>query len=334
MKAFGIDGYKSKEGLRALDVPEPALGERDVLVEIHAASVNPLDSKVASGEFKMLLPYAMPLVLGHDLAGVVAATGPRATRFKIGDEVYARPSDGRIGTFAERIAVAEDDLAIKPKSLTMEEAAALPLVALAAWQVLIEQARLRPGQKVLVQAGSGGVGTVAIQLAKHLGGFVATTTSTANVGWVKALGADVVVDYRNEDVSKVLRDYDVVLDSLGGAEQAKSVAVLRAGGQLIGISGPPDAAFAERRGLSWPLKLVMRLLSRGIRKKAAARGASYAFVFMRANGEQLGKIASLVDQGAIRPVVDKIFPFEQSRQAVDYAAQGRAKGKVVIRVKP
>lgn len=333
MKAFGIDRYKSKDNLRSREAPLPELGATDVLVEIHAAGVNPLDAKIASGEFKLILPYTMPLVLGHDMAGVVVRVGPRVTRFKVGDEVYARPADGRIGTFAEFIAVSENDLALKPKTLTMEEAASLPLVALTAWQVLVEQAKLKSGQKVFIQAGSGGVGTIAIQLAKHLGATVATTASTANVDWVKALGADVVVDYKKDDFAKVLGGYDVVFDTLGGDTLKKSVDVLKPGGQLIGIAGPPDPRFAEKRDLAWPLKLVVRLLSRGIRKAAERRRASYAFVFMRASGDQLREIASLVDAGVIRPVVDRAFPFDETQQALDYVETGRSKGKVVVKMK-
>ena len=215
----------------------------------------------------------------------------------------------RIGTFAELIAMNEADVALKPKNLTMEEAASIPLVGLTAWQVLIERANLKKGEKVLIHAGSGGVGTFAIQLAKHIGATVATTTSTANVDLVKSLGADVVIDYRQEDFEKVLSGYDVVLNSLGKDTLEKSLKVLKPGGKLISISGPPDAAFAKESGLNWFLQQVMRLLSFGIRKKAKQRGISYSFVFMRANGEQLSKITSLIESGIIRPVVDRVFPF-------------------------
>ena len=215
-----------------------------MLVDIHAAGVNVLDAKIRDGEFKLFLPYKAPFVLGHDLAGVVTRVGSAVTRFAVGDEVYARPRDGRIGTFAERIAVHEDDLAIKPASLSMAEAASVPLVALTAWQALVERANLQPGQKVLIHAGSGGVGTYAIQLAKHLGATVATTTGTSNVEWVRDLGADVVIDYRTQDFETVVHDYDVVLDSQGGDTLAKSLRVLKPGGIAIGIAGPPDPDFA------------------------------------------------------------------------------------------
>ena len=279
------------------------------------------------------MPYRMPLILGNDMTGVVVGVGSGVKRFKVGDEVYARPGKDRIGTFAEFIAVAEDDLALKPKTLTMEEAASIPLVGLTAWQVLVGRANLKAGQKVLVHAGSGGVGTFAIQLAKHLGATVATTVGTANVDWVKNLGADIVLDYRKDDFERILSDVDVVLDTQGGKTLAMSVNVLKSGGKLIGIAGPPDPRFAEENGLGVVLKQVMRLLSFGIRRKAKRKRASYSFVFMRASGKQLSEIAALVDSGAIRPVVDRVFPFDQTREALAYVETGRAKGKVVVRMK-
>ncbi|SDB53200.1 NADP-dependent oxidoreductase [Pseudomonas sp. NFACC13-1] len=331
MKAFLIDRYAKHSG-RIDDIPAPEVADHDVLVRVHAASVNLLDSKIRKGEFKLILPYSFPLVLGHDVAGVVMRVGSRVQQFKPGDEVYARVLDGHIGTFAEQIAVNENALALKPTNVSHEEAAALPLVALTAWQVLVETARLKKGQKVFIHAGSGGVGTLAIQLAKHLGAFVATTTSTANVPWVKALGADVVIDYKQQDFSSVLQDYDVVLNSLGADELEKSLKILKPAGQLISISGPPTPQFAQAQGFSWPLRLIMGLLSGGIRRKARRKGVSYAFVFMRASGPQLREIATLVESGSIKPVVDRSFTFDATADALDYVEQGRSKGKVVIKI--
>lgn len=250
MKAFVLDRYGSKIALRVAEIPDPEMTEDDVLVQVHAAGVNPLDAKIRSGEFKLILPYRTPFVLGHDVAGVVVRVGTRVKHFKVGDEVYARPADRRIGSFAELIAVQEKDLALKPKRLTMEEAASIPLVGLTAWQALVERGQLQPGQKVFIQAGSGGVGTFAIQLAKHLGATVATTTSATHIDLVRSLGA------------------------------------------------------------------------------------SFAFLFMKASGDQLREIAVLIDAGAIRPVVDKVFPFQSTNEALAYVEAGRAKGKVVIRVIP
>lgn len=333
MKAFIIDRYGKKEAGRIAEVPEPELRDDDVLIQIHAAGVNILDAKIRNGEFKLILPYRMPLILGHDVAGKVVRVGPRVMQFKPGDEVFARPDDFRIGAFAEYISVKEGSLARKPANLTMEEAASMPLVALTAWQVLVETAKLKKGQKVFIQAGSGGVGAIAIQLAKHLGAFVATTTSTGNVGWVKALGADVVIDYKKQDFATVLHDYDIVLNSLGNDELKKSLRVLKRGGHLISISGPPTPDFAVKQGLAWPLKQVLRLLSYGIRKQAKRLGVTYTFLFMRADGGQLHKISSLLESGFIRPMVDRVFPLEAASAALAYVETGRAKGKVAIKVK-
>jgi alcohol dehydrogenase len=330
MKAFILDRYGTTDRVRAGDVPDPELREDDVLVQVHAAGVNQLDSKIRNGEFKLVLPYRPPLILGHDAAGVVVQTGSRVRRFKPGDEVYARPADGRIGAFAEFIAIKEADVAIKPKALTMEEAASIPLVGLTAWQALIERANLKKGHKVLIHEGSGGVGTLAIQLAKHVGATVATTTSTANLELVRSLGADNVIDYKTEDFADVLRDYDVVLNSVDKMTLEKSLRVLKSGGQLISISGPPDAAFARSIGASWVLSMVMGVLSYGIRAKAKRRQARYSFLFMKANGDQLTKLTSLIDDKIIRPVVDRVFPFASTKEAMAYVEAGHAKGKVVV----
>jgi len=333
MKAFIVDRYGSADRVRASEVPDPEMREDDVLIEIHAAGVNPLDSKIRDGEFKLLLPYRLPLILGNELAGVVIRVGSRVRRFKPGDEVYGRPDKNRIGTFAEFIAVNEDDLAIKPKSLTMEEAASIPLVGLTAWQALIEKAKLKKGQKVLIHAGSGGVGTFAIQLAKHVGATVATTTSTANIDLVRRLGADIVIDYKKDSFEEILRDCDVVLNSLDGETLKKSLRVLKPGGNLISISGPPDPEFARQLGLSRILELLMRLLSFRIRRQAKRHQVNYSFLFMRASGDQLRQISSLIETGAVHSVLDRVFPFESTKEAMAYVETGRAKGKVVIKVR-
>jgi NADPH:quinone reductase-like Zn-dependent oxidoreductase len=272
----------------------------------------------------------VPFVLGNDMAGLVVRVGSAVRSFAPGDEVYARPGQDNIGTFAELAAVHEDDLALKPATLTMEESAALPLVALTAWQALVERANLQPGQKILIHAGSGGVGTIAIQLARHLGAHVATTTGTTNIEWVKNLGADVVIDYKRDDFEKVLRDYDVVLDSLGGQTLEKSLRVLKPGGIAVSIVGPPDPAFAREIGANSVVRLATVLLSGRTRLRARRRHVRYSFLFMKASGEQLRAIAALVDAGAIRPVIDRVFPFDSTKDAMAYAESGRAKGKVVV----
>jgi NADPH:quinone reductase-like Zn-dependent oxidoreductase len=333
MKAFIVDRYRKNQPLRYGDMPEPVPEQDDVLVEIHAAGLNPLDSKIRDGAFKAFIRYRPPFILGHDVAGIVVGIGSNVRRFKLGDEVYARPRDGRIGTFAERIAIDQADVALKPRTIGMEEAASIPLVGLTAWQALVERAGLEKGQKVIIHAGSGGVGTVAIQLAKHLGATVATTTSTANMDLVKRLGADIVIDYRDQEFDKLLSGYDVVLNSLDGATLRKSLEVLRPGGRLISISGPPDPDFAREQGLNWLLRQVVRLLSLGIRRRATARGVRYSFLFMQANGNQLGQITALIDKGVIRPVVDRIFPFDATNDALAFVETGRVKGKVVVKLR-
>jgi alcohol dehydrogenase len=333
MKAFVVDRYQKEAPLRLADVPTPEPREDEVLVEVHAAGVNLLDTKIRSGEFKLILPYRLPLVLGHDVAGVVVKVGTRARRFKPGDEVYARADDFRIGTFAEFVPVKEVSLALKPKGLTMAEAASIPLVGLTAWQALVEKAGLEKGQKVFIQAGSGGVGTFAIQLAKHLGATVAATTGTSNVALVRSLGADVVIDYKTQDVEAVLHDYDVVLNSQDRRTLEKSLRVLKRGGKLISISGPPDPEFGREIAAPAFVRLVIRLLSLGVRRKARRLGVGYAFLFMKASGSQLGEISRLIDARVIRPVIDRVFPFASTNDALAYVEAGRAKGKVVVKLK-
>lgn len=330
MKAFVLDRYGKQRALQLAEVPVPALRDDEVLVEVHAAGVNVLDVKIRNGEFKLILPYGMPLVLGHDLAGVVAKVGARVQRFKVGDAVYARADDFRIGTLAEFIPVKAASLALKPATLTMEEAASLPLVGLTAWQALVERAALTKGQSVFIQAGSGGVGTFALQLARQWGARVATTASPASADLVRRLGADIVVDYKTQDFEDVLRDQDIVLHSQDGKTLSKSLRVLKPGGKLISISGPPDPAFGRQIGASAVMRGVMGLLSAGARRQARARGVDYSFLFMRADGDQLREITRLVDAGAIRPVVDKVYPFASTNEALAHVESGRAKGKVVV----
>ncbi len=333
MRAFIIDRYGRDASLRAAEVPVPEMREDDVLIQVHASSVNVLDSKIKAGEFKLVLPYRLPLILGNDVAGVVLRVGSRVRRFKAGDEVYARPDKDRIGTFAEQISIQEGSVAKKPRNITMEEAASLPLVALTAWQALIEKANLKKGEKAFIQAGSGGVGTIAVQLAKYLGATVATTTSTHNLDLVRSLGADIVIDYRKDDFAQVLSDYDVVLNSQDKVTLERSLGVLRRGGRLISISGPPDPDFARDLGASRILGMAFGLLSHRVRAKARRAQISYSFLFMRANGDQLAEITSLVESGIIRPVVDRVFPFDATPEAIAYVEAGRAKGKAVITVR-
>lgn len=334
MKAFIVKKYGKKETLHLTDVNMPTINENEVLVKIDSAGVNSLDSLIRNGEFKLFLPYKTPFINGHDMAGVITKVGAKVSKFKIGDEVYSRVGDFRIGTFAEQIAVNESDLALKPKTTSMEEAASIPLVGLTSWQALVEIANLKKGQKVFIQAGSGGVGTFAIQLAKHLGAYVATTTSSANTALVKSLGADLVIDYKTQDFATILKEYDVVLHSNKGSKiLEKSLKVLKPGGTLVSLTGPPTAEFAKKIGLAWPFQMLMGLLSMSVRRKAKKLNVNFEFLFMRAEGKQLTEITQLIEAGKIRPIVDKVFPFEQTNEALSYVESSRAKGKVVVKVK-
>lgn len=334
MKAFIVKKYGKKEKLHLTDWAEPIVNENDVLVQIHSASVNPLDSLIKNGEFKLFLPYRPPFVNGHDAAGIVTKIGSKVSKFKVGDEVYSRPSDHNIGTFAQYISIDENDVALKPKNLSMDEAGSIPLVGLTSWQALVEIGKIKKGQKVFIQAGSGGVGTFAIQLAKHLGAFVATTTSSKNIDLVKSLGADLIIDYKTEDFETKLMNYDLVLHNNKDSKiLEKSLRILKSGGQLISLVGPPTPEFADALGLSWPLKLAIKLLSFSARNKAKTRNVSFKFLFMRADGKQLNQITQLIEAGVIKPVIDKVFPFEQANEALSYVETGRSKGKVVIKVK-
>ncbi|KQS00540.1 NADPH:quinone oxidoreductase [Williamsia sp. Leaf354] len=329
MKAFVIDKYKGPVHLA--EVAVPTVGPRDVLVKVAAASVNPLDKMVRNGEFKALIKYRTPITLGHDVSGVITEVGAQVSEFAVGDEIFARPRDLRIGTFAEYIAIDADDVAPKPTSLSFAEAAAVPLVALAAWQILVEKANIRPGQKVLVHAGAGGLGSTVIQLAKHLGAHVATTASSSSAELVTALGADVVIDYRTDDFAEVLSGYDLAIDAVGGDNLVRTLTVLKPGGLALGVTGPPDAGFAKQLGAPKPFEFVLSLLSRKVRAAAKKRGVTYAFFYMHADGATLATLAALYEAGHLRPVVDTTFSFDDTVDAIAYVDAGRARGgKVVI----
>lgn len=334
MKAYIVKKYSKKDKLQLTDWAEPTVNENDVLVQVHSAGVNLLDSLIRNGEFKLFLPYKPPFVNGHDIAGIVKKIGSKVSNFKVGDEVYSRVSDYRIGTFAEYISIDEKDVSLKPTNISMEEASSIPLVGLTAWQAFVEIGKIKSGQKVFIQAGSGGVGTFAIQLAKHLGAFVATTTSTKNIDLVKSLGADLIIDYKTEDFETKLKDYDLVLHSNRDTKILdKSLRILKSGGKLISLVGPPTPEFAAQIGLPWYLKLVTKLISSRAKKNAKKLNTSFVFLFMRSEGKQLSQITKLIESGVIKPVIDKVFPFEQINEAMSYVETGRSKGKVVVKVK-
>lgn len=330
MKAAYITRYGNINDVQIDEQPRPSLTENAVLVKVHAASINPLDLRVLEGEFKAILPVPFPFILGNDFAGTVVEVGSKVSQFKVGDKVYAKTDLN--GAFAEYTVVQQSSLALKPQNISMEQAAALPLVGLTSWQALVAIAKVKAGQKVLIHAGSGGVGSIAIQLAKSLGATVATTTSSKNSSWVKGLGADIIIDYKTMDFEQELKDYDVVLDTQGGKILEKSLNVLKRGGRLISISGPPDHAFVEVVNPNWFLKCVIPLLSWSIRHKAKKRDISYSFLFMQPNGQQLSEISKLVESGKINPVVDKTYTFSEIKDAFHYVNTGRAKGKIVLKI--
>ena len=328
MRAFVIDAYKKP--VHEAAIPEPVVGDTDVLIQVAAVGLNILDEKVRAGEFTAFLPYPTPLVLGHDVAGTVIGIGTAVHSFAVGDTVFARVRDHRIGTLTERIAADEADVALSPASVTLIEAASLPLVALTAWQALIDKGGASAGQRVLIHAGAGGVGSIAIQLAKHLGAFVATTTSGKNVDFVRSLGADLVIDYQTQNFGDELTGYDFVLDSLGGENLATSLRVLRPGGKAIGIAGPPTPEFAREIGMNPLLRLGVGAISRSIRAQAKKLDVSYEFLFMWANGAQLRQIADLVDAGTIRPIVGATYSFDHTPEALAALHVGGIRGKSVV----
>jgi NADPH:quinone reductase-like Zn-dependent oxidoreductase len=318
---------------RVVEVGEhlmPVIGFDDMLVQVKAASVNPIDFRIRSGETKLLLRYKFPLVLGSDLSGVVTEIGPSVTKFKRGDEIFARVGKDRIGTFAEYAAVNESHAALKPANLSHVEAASIPLVGLTSWQALLDLGRLRAGHKVLIHAGSGGVGTFAIQLAKHVGASVATTVGERNTLLAQRLGAHVVIDYRQQRFEDVARDYDVVLDTLGGETRMRSFSVLKPGGMLVTIYGAPTAEVGRAWGANPIVCFILGLMHRKAEKKARQSGVRYEYLFMHSDGEQLARIAALLEQGALVPVIDKVFPLDQAREALTYCESAHAVGKVVI----
>lgn len=332
MKALTFKRYGKSPEIGFSDVPLPTLKDDELLVKVHAASVNPIDNMVPTGMFKPVLRFQLPATLGSDLAGVVTEVGSRVTGFRPGDAVYASIFDLGTGAIAEFAVVPESAAALKPASLDFVQAASIPMVGLTSWQALKERAHLRAGQKVFIPAGSGGIGTFAIQLAKQLGAKVGTTTSTGNVELVRSLGADEVVDYKKQEFEKVLHSYDAVLGTIRGDAIEKSIGILKPGSMIVSLIGPLDAAFARARRLNFVLKFVFGLMSRKIIRLARRREVTYAFLFVRPDGAQLTEIGKLMETERIKPVIDKVFPFEQAKDALAYLAQGHAKGKVVIKM--
>jgi len=333
MRALVLKRYSKPDQVAFVDTPRPAPKPDEILVQVHAAGLNPIDNMIPQGTFKPIIRLQLPATLGSDLAGVVVEVGSRVTRFKAGDAVFASVFDLGTGALAEFALVPESAAALKPANLDFVQAASIPMVGLTSWQALKERVHLQPGQKVFIPAGAGGIGTFAIQLAKYLGANVGTTTSTGNVDLVRSLGADEVIDYKKQQFEDALQGYDAVLGTVRGDAIEKSLRILKSGSAVVSLVGPPDAAFARAREMNFFMVLVFELLSRKIIGHAKKRGVAYSFLFVHPNGGQLAQIGELLKAGRIRPVIDKVFPFEQAKAALAYLEQGRAKGKVVVQMR-
>lgn len=308
MKAVRIYAYGGKDQLKVEDAPMPQMGDKDVLVRVVASSVNPVDWKIREGYLKEIVPYKLPVVLGWDVSGVVAAIGRDVTAFKPGDAVYSRPNISRDGTYAEFIAIDESEIAFKPNTIAHASAASLPLAGITAWDVLVKTAEIKTGDRVLIHAASGGVGSLAVQLAKTRGAYVIATTSSKNAALVKSLGADEIIDYREQAFEQCVRDVDIVFDTLGGEVQEKSWQVLSPNGILVSIISPPPA------------------------DRARAHNVRSAFVFIGPDAQVLTELAALVDAGKIRPIIAAEFALEDIMKAHLLSESGRAVGKIVLQV--
>lgn len=306
MKAAIINDYGKQVEISEVQVPE--LSEDSVMIEVHAASINPIDNIVKAGYMKDMMKISFPYIMGYDVSGVVTEVGTKVSKFKIGDEVYSRPNQMDAGSISEFNVVKEDELALKPVKLTHEESASIPLAGLTAYQALITKGNLKKGQKVLIHSGSGGVGTFAIQIAKHLGAEVAVTASRSNFELVKSLGADIVIDYKTQKFEEELSDYDLVLDTMGGDIMNNSFKILKKGGSLVSIKGQDTEELAKKYDVNFEV------------------------FFMWPSGEMLSHLAQLINEGVLRTTIDRSYSFDKVQEAYDYLQTGHAKGKVVIKI--
>ena len=331
MRAFVLTRYGGPEVAELREVPVPQPGPGEVGIEVKAAGLNPVDFKTREGKLRVIHGYSLPVVLGCDLSGVVASVGEGVTRFRAGDEVFARVTKERLGAFAEQACVHEDLVARKPAALDFAHAAAVPLAALTALQALRDELAVREGMRVFIPGGAGGVGTFALQIAKHFGAIVATTASSRGRALVERLGADVVVDYTTQDFRKELRDYDAAFDLVGGDTLARVFSVVRRGGKVVSIAGMPEPTTATKdlhRGAG--LATLFWFVSAGLRLRAWRAGVVYRYMFMGPSGKDLEVLASLIDTKKLEVVVDRVFPFAKIAEAFAYLEEGRAKGKVVV----
>lgn len=332
MKAVVYRRYGGPEVMELADMPEPGLGVRDVRVAVRAAGLNPVDWKVRSGHLKRAMRLRFPVIAGFDVSGVVTEVGMRARHFKVGDRVYAYVQRGRMGTLAEQVTVERTDVAPMPKSLSFEEAAAVPLAALTAWQCLVDAMKVEPEQRILIHAGAGGVGTFAIQFAKYLGADVATTASEPKHALLRELGADECIDYHAEDFEARGRQYDAVFDTIGGSTLYTSFKVVKPGGTVVSIVSLPDETTARRMGMNSIVRWMLRYLNRKVNAAAGAADARFRAMFVQPSEAQLRRIAALMDEGWVKPVIDSVYPLEAFKDAFAKLETGHATGKIVVRV--
>jgi NADPH:quinone reductase-like Zn-dependent oxidoreductase len=326
MKALQLVKYgEIKDSLAYNEVSKPIVQANDVIIEIKAAAINPIDKSIILGNLQGILPIPLPSTLAYDVSGIVVEKGDDISNFEIGDLVYSRVPQEQMGTIAEYVAVNNIAVSKKPGNITFEEAASLPLAGLTALQSL-EYAGIKENDKVLIHAGSGGVGSFAIQYAKAKGAYVYTTTSTDNVNWVKELGADRVIDYKKEDYKTIVTDADIVFDTLGKNYSLEAFEVIKQGGKVISVAGPLDEESAKMFGMA-DYKLPEELS-----KLISGKDASYKFIFMHPNGAHLAEIKLLIEDEKIKPIIDKVYPFSESIEAFLHLASGRAKGKIVIKI--
>lgn len=331
MKAAVIDTYKQPTP-KIKEVPIPDIRSNDVLVKIVAASINPIDIKTKDGGLKMLLSYDMPIIMGSDFAGIITAVGEKVTNYSIGDAVYGRVQKNRIGTFAEYIAVDQGAIALKPKNINFEGAASIPLVGLTSYQALHDIMQIQPGQKVMIQGGSGGIGTIAIQLTKYLGAYVATTTSANNFDLVKSLGADYPINYQTTNFAEVLQDYDYVFDTRGGATLEAAFKIIKPGGKVVSIAGLPNYRFGKEYGVPLWKQFAFKMVTHNLTKLEKQTQASYTFLFMKPSGTQLDVLRHLIEAKIIKPVIDRIVPLSEVEEALSYSQSGRATGKIILQM--
>src|ERR1700730_12056796 len=331
MRALVLSRYGGPEHTALTDVPQPAPRAGEFLVRVHAAGLNPIDYKTRAGALRVIRKYPLPIVMGNELAGVVEAVGSGAMRFAKGDRVFARVDKDIMGAFADYALVGEDHAALMPASLDFPAAAAVPLAALTALQALRDELHLSAGHRVFIPGGAGGVGTFAIQIAKHLGAHVATTTSPRGEALVKRLGADVVIDYERERFEEKLSGYDCAFDLLGGDTLARLWSVLKPGGRVVSIAGLPAPVTAQKDlGRGFGLAALFWVASLTTRVRAARHACTYRYLFMHPSGADLAYLASLIDANKLEVVIDRVFPFAEAKEAMDYLETGRAKGKVVL----